>query len=246
MHRHSIRVLAAVLPLALALPALALPSTARAQDASDSAAYRALIETPLGALPLPLDVAVTGERARRVAVHARYGLMSLDNHEYIHNFGVGLDLPVGTESIGLTAGYYWPDCNGSCSGHFMAAANLSENLVRIRAGGGEDRATFNIGVNGEIGFARPSGATLLSGNLAVPLSLVPARRDLRFVPYVAPGVGVGLVDTDSTEAGLLFTFAAGIGVVASHRFTANLGIRRAFLSTGNWLVGVGFTLGGDH
>ena len=229
--------------IAVVVLGFCLPAPAAAQDASDSAAYRALTQTPLGALPSLLDVGVSGTRTSAVSFHARYGVMSFDDREYVHNFGVSVGIPAGSASIGLTAGYYWPNCNGRCSGHSMFSASVSQNLVSVGLGSGTGAGAFNIGLNGEMGYARQN-VTLLSGQLDLPVSLTPASRSLRLVPYIAPGLGVGAVRDDSgTEAGLLFTFGAGLGLVTSRGFTATAGIRRAFLSTGNWLAGVGIALG---
>lgn len=243
------------IPLAIvaAISGLCSPPAAAAQDASDSAAYRALTQTPAGALPATMDVSMSGVRDRAPVFQVRYGIMSYDNHEYVHNFGVGVSLPVGSASIGLTGGYYWPNCNGQCEGHAMFGASLSQNLATVPLGGetggagggsgGGGGGAFNIGLRGKAGYAR-QGATLVSGELALPVSLVPASRSLRLVPYIAPGLGFGMVrDGDGTEAGLLFTFGAGLGLLTSHGFTATAGISRAFLSTGNWLAGVGITVG---
>ncbi|HEY9426254.1 MAG TPA: hypothetical protein VIR34_03805 [Gemmatimonadaceae bacterium] len=229
--------------LVLALTAgLCITRQATAQDASDSAAYRALTQTPPGALPMSMDVAVTGLRDR-TGIALRYGIMSFDNREYVHNLGVGLTIPVGSGSFGVTGGYYWPDCNGRCTGHAMFGARYSQNLVRIQLGSGEGSGSLNVGSGWEIGYARQN-ATLASGRLSIPISLVPARRSVTVIPYIAPGVGGGLVHDDSgTEVGLLFTFGAGIGVRTSRGFTAYAGINRAFMSTGNWLAGVGITIG---
>ncbi len=232
--------------LTLAGPALSLPvRPALAQDASDSAAYLALTQTPLGGLPPVFDLGVTGERARTVAVRTRYGLMSLDTHEYTHNFGVGLDIPVGSVSVGLTAGYHWPDCRDEpCHGHLMASLGLSENLVAVPLGARDASGTFAIGLDAELGVAGPGDSTVLAGKAVIPFALVPGKRDLRFVPYVAPGLGVGLVRADSTEAGLLFTFGAGVGLILPHELRLNAGIQRVFLRGGNWLVGVDLAIGG--
>jgi hypothetical protein len=73
---------------------------------------------------------------------------------------------------------------------------------------------------------------------------VPSQHSLTVIPYIAPGLGGGLVKDDSgTEVGLLFTLGAGIGLRTSRGFTAHAGISRAFMSTGNWLAGVGITIG---
>lgn len=238
MRRTSILELA----IALAIAGLYLPTEASAQDASDSAAYRALSQTPPGALPMTLDVGITGLRDRS-GVQLRYGIMSYDDREYVHNFGFGLTIPVRSSTIGLTGGYYWPDCNGRCAGHAMFSASMSQNLVRLPLGSGAGSGAFNVGLDWEIGYAKHD-ATLASGKLSLPLSLVPTRRSLTLIPYIAPGIGGGLVKDDSgTEVGLLFTLGAGIGLRSSRGFTATAGISRAFLSTGNWVAGVGISIG---
>jgi len=236
MRRSSIRgvVLAITVGLGIA-------RAANAQDASDSAAYRALTQTPPSALPMPMDVAITGLRDR-TGIRLRYGIMSYDDREYVHNFGVGLTIPVGSSSIGLTGGYYWPNCNGHCTGHSMFGVAYSQNLVRIPLGAGSGAGVLNVGSGWEAGYARQN-ATLVSGRLSIPISLVPQQHSVTVIPYVAPGVGGGLVKDDSgTEVGLLFTLGAGIGLRTTRGFTAHAGISRAFLSTGNWLAGVGITI----
>ena len=191
---------------------------------------------------MALNVAVTGLRDRPGA-QLRYGIMSYDNREYVHNFGVGLTIPVGSSSIGLTGGYYWPNCNGRCTGHAMFSAGMSQNLVRVPLGSGSGSGAFNVGLDWEAGYAKQN-ATLVSGKMSLPVSLIPSGRSLTFIPYVAPGLGGGLVKDDSgTEVGLLFTLGAGVGLRSSRGFTATAAVSRAFLSTGNWLAGVGITIG---
>lgn len=230
----------------LAVCAVVICPAARGQDASDSAAYRALTQTPAGALGPLFDVSVTGERARSASVEVRYGIMSFDSHEYTHDFGLSVVVPVGSASLSATGGYYWPNCtDNACDSHIMASLGIAQNLVAIPIGRGDQRATFDMGLTSQLGFARPSDTTLVSGSVSLPVSLVPAPRGLRLVPYVAPGVGVGLVSPDSgTEAGLQFMFAAGVGMLA-HGFKANVALSRVFLKGGNWLVGVGIAIG-DH
>lgn len=224
--------------------AMVRPSIAHGQDHSDSAAYRALTQTPAGALGPLFDVSVMGMRATSVAVHARYGIMSFDSHEYTHDFGLTVVMPVGGAELSATGGYYWPNCtDNACHSHIMGSLGMAQNLVAIPTGGGGQRATFDVGLNAQIGYAKPSDTTLVSGAVSLPVSLVPAPRGLRLVPYVAPGVGVGLIRPDSgTEAGLQFMLAAGVGMMA-RGFTANVALSRVFLSGGNWLVGVGFSVG---
>ena len=191
---------------------------------------------------MTLNVAVTGLRDRP-GVQLRYGIMSYDNREYVHNFGVGLTIPVGSSSIGLTGGYYWPNCNGHCTGHAMFSAGMSQNLLRVPLASGPGSGAFNVGLDWEAGYAKQS-ATLVSGKLSLPVSLIPSGRSLTLIPYLAPGLGGGLVKDDSgTEVGLLFTLGAGVGLRSSRGFAATAAVSRAFLSTGNWLAGVGITIG---
>ena len=233
-----------IILLLVVLAAACLTRAAAAQDPSDSATYMALTRTPLAALPAALDVGITGQRARGVSFRARYGIMSYDTHEYIHDFGLGLDFPVGRSTVGLTAGYHWNRCNGTCSSHFMASAGLSRNLLEASLGAGEHAAGLGVGLQTQLGFARPGDTTLVAGKIALPVALVPSSGTLRFVPYVSPGLGLGLArQNGSTEAGLLFVFDAGLGVMTAGGFSASLGVSRAFLKGGNWLVGLDLAVG---
>ncbi|HEX6533921.1 MAG TPA: hypothetical protein VF041_04945 [Gemmatimonadaceae bacterium] len=229
--------------LALALVVLAGDARAQGQDASDSAAYMALIRTPLAALPMRFDESITGERPARTAFRVRYGLMSFDEHEYTHNFGVGLDVPLRGAVLGFDVGYHWPNCNGVCESNVMASAGVSERLVAISLGRGESGGTVNVGLHAAAGFGAMTDTTLWSGLLSLPVSLVPRGASLRFVPWVAPGVGVGVVRTGSSEAGLQLTFGAGVGMLIGSRVRADVGVNRVFLKDGNWLVGGGFSVG---
>ncbi|HEY7878631.1 MAG TPA: hypothetical protein VIC55_10420 [Gemmatimonadaceae bacterium] len=217
-----------------------------AQDSSDSAAYHALTQTPIAALAPLFDISVTGgeQQARSVAVHARYGIMSFDSHEYTHDFGLSVVVPVGSASLSATGGYYFPNCTDhACRSHVMGSVGLSQNLAVIGLGRRSDGASMDIGLTSQIGFAHPSDTTLISGAVSLPVSLVPSPRGLRLVPYISPGVGVGVIRPDSgTEAGLQFLFAAGVGLLA-HGFTATVALSRVFLPGGNWLVGVGLSFG---
>lgn len=147
----------------LAVCAAVICPAARGQDASDSAAYRALTQTPSGALGPLFDVSVTGERARSASVAVRYGIMSFDSHEYTHDFGLSVVVPVGSASVSATGGYYWPNCtDNACNSHIMASLGVAQNLVAIPTGRGDQRATFDVGLTAQLGYAKPSDTTLVS------------------------------------------------------------------------------------
>jgi hypothetical protein len=241
MHRTS----AVLLPVAVAL--WILPAAAPGQDAGDWATYRALTQTPLGAFTSPFNVSITGIRAHSLEWRARYGMMTYDRRAQVQTFGVTLAVPAGDAALSFTAGYFMPTCaRESCSAHVMASAAVSERLIGIQLGRGDEGGAFNIGFQGTLGFAK-DGATLASAHAEFPLSLVPTKRSLRLVPYVAPGVGLGWARDSTAESGMLFTIGAGLGLVASSGVRMSVGIRRVFVpGRDNWLVGVDLALGGGH
>lgn len=215
----------------------------RAQDASDSAAYRALTQTPLAALVNPLGVSVLGPEAGRKDLHARYGIMSIeDGDEYVHSFGIGGDIKLGNGRIGLTAGAWLPNCDTEeCPGHFMAALSFGQRLLEAALGRPSGTASLNVGIDVGASIGTPDDATLFATSASLPISLVTSSSGLRLIPYLAPGFGTGLVDAeDEHEAGLRALFSAGVGVVGLlDHVSANAAVQRVFMNDGNWLVGIG-------
>lgn len=228
---------------------LASAASARAQDASDFAAYQALTQTPPGGLVTPLGASILGSDNARWGLHAGYGIMSIgDGDEYVHSFGVGGDLTLPAGRIGLTVGAWLPDCDvEDCPGHFMAALSFGERLVEAALGRPSNSASLNVGIDVAAAIGTPKDTTLFAASASLPISLVTAGSGLRLVPYLAPGFGTGLVrDDDGTEAGLRALFSAGVGVLGLARGIAvNAAIHRVFLRDGNWLVGVGFSYTGE-
>jgi hypothetical protein len=224
--------------------AVIMPAAASGQDAGDWATYRALTHTPLGAFTSPFNVGITGLRASSIAWRARYGMMTYDRSGTVQTFGLTVAIPIWDASLGLTAGYFRPSCRrGNCGNHLMASASVSERLVGIPIGRGDASGAFNIGFQGTLGVAK-NGSTYASAHAEFPLSLVPTKRALRFVPYVAPGVGLGLERAKTTESGLLFTIGAGLGLITNADIQMSVGIRRVFMtSRDNWLVGVDVAFG---
>jgi hypothetical protein len=236
----------AILTTALALFVSVFGRVALAQDASARAAYRALTQTPPGALPATAGVSIVGSETRGWTVHARYGLMSFDNDEYVHNFGIGGDVRVGAGRVGLTLGVYEPACtDGTCPGHFMTALGFSERMVGVAMGREGSHGTLNVGLDVTAALGTPPGGTLYAGSISLPISFASDTTGFRIVPYVAPGFGTGLVrDRGDTDAGIRATFGAGVAVTGiGGGLGLNAGVQRIFLEGGNWLVGVGVSYG---
>lgn len=235
MIRWALRPAAALLVMGLTTPPLS------AQDASDSAAYRALTQTPVAGFSPRLGPAISGHRGQGAALYARYGLMSFRSNDYIHNFGAGLDLPVARGRLGATVGRYGPTCpRDDCPGHLMVSLDGSQLLTGIALGRRDDAATLAIGLDVSAGYARPNSTSLVSGAALVTFALVPNGAGVRLLPFVAPGVGVGLIhENHDTDAGMLPMLTMGVGLLG---FTDRLGITagasRVFLRGGNWVAGI--------
>jgi hypothetical protein len=252
LRRHTQRV---SMPRAIRLAAAAQLCAAivcfrlAAQDASDSATYIALTRTPLGALTSQFDVSITGRQTPGVTIFGRYGIQSLDTHEYINNFGVGFDLPVGGARFGATVGYWGPACykHETCPGHFMGSVAFAQNIVLVGLGQDPNGAAFNVGVDVHAGFAFPKDSTLVSGIASVPISLIHRGSGYQLIPYLAPGLGVGAVRSDDgTEAGLLFAFNGGLALAKLGVFSVDASVSRMFLRDGNWVAGIGLAIATRH
>jgi hypothetical protein len=227
-------------PMALLVILWTTPPLA-AQDASDSAAYRALTQTPVAAFSPTLGAAIMGHRGQGVALYARYGLMSFRSNDYIHNFGAGLDLPLAQGRLGLTVGHYGPTCpRDDCPGHLTVSVDGSQPLTGVALGREDNAATLAVGLDVSAGYARPSSTSLVSGAALVTFALVPNRPGVRLLPFVAPGVGVGLThEDDDTDAGMLPMLTMGVGLLGfTDRLGISAGASRVFLRGGNWVVGL--------
>jgi hypothetical protein len=234
---------------ALVLAGTLSAATLRAQDESDSTAYRALTQTPLDAFSPVVGPALTARRPAGLSFNARYGLQSFRSEDYVHNVGVGVEVPLAAGRLGVTAGYYGPACSlNDCPGHFIASLDYEQGLVSLPLGRPEQSGSLNLGLKAGVGLGWPDDATLVSGAASLRVALVPRSGSARIFPFLAPGVGVGLVDGDSdAEAGMLPTFAGGVGLLAwEDRLGVIVGIDRVFLSDGNWVAGISLAWNLEH
>jgi hypothetical protein len=223
------------------LLAAALDGPLPAQDQSDSTAYQALTGTPLVAFAPVVGIAVTAEGAKGLAFHGRYSIISFRSEDVIHSVGIGAEVPLAAGRLAVTAGYYAPSCSADdCPGHPMASLEFQQNLASVAMGRSAHSASLNLGVQVGAGIAAPGDSSLISGLASIPVALVPHGPSTRIFPFVAPGIGLGIVTQDSgTEAGMLPTLAGGIGLLAlDDRLGLLAGVNRAFMRGGNWLAGI--------
>jgi hypothetical protein len=211
-----------------------------AQDASDSAAYRALTQTPLGAFTPALGAVVTMPRGAGPSVTARYGLQSFRESDYIHNFGGTAEVGVATGRLAVTLGRYNPQCpKNDCPGHLTLSAGYRQGLAIVALGRAANAAGLDIGLDVAAGYARPR-PTLVSGSARMTFAFVPQGHGFRLFPYLTPGVGVGLTDQrGDTDAGMLPLLDIGVGLLAAgDHLAATAGASRVFMRDGNWVAGI--------
>lgn len=212
----------------------------RAQSEADYWAYVALTLTPTGAFAPLATAARVGTRATG-AVSLRYGQISEDDNP-LHNIGITADFNAGNGRVGITAGTR--ACEG-CQTLIMVGVDWTTPLVQRSMADGR----FGMGLTTAIGAGIPTwseaDAVLLSASLGVPLSVVAGTTDgLRVVPFVTPGLGLGMVTGEASETGVRFMLGAGVGLITPAGLGVTVGFQKVFIDEGPTVVGLSVTFGG--
>lgn len=222
----------------------------RAQVISDDvAAYRALMLTPAGALPPIATSTINGEVQSGVALALRYGYYgggtTLSSH---NNFGATAILPLGIGStVSLTGGV----ASGQGNNGLMLSIGGDTRITEMPFGNTSDSRRLAIGVNGEVGYGKPTGEHVVSAEVGVPLSLIPGRmaRDaMRIIPWVTPAFGFGnekYDDFDQTFSGSRFMIGGGLAMynpTSSVAFSA--GVQYVSIQNAQLQIGLNLVLGG--
>lgn len=220
-------------------------------SANDLATFWALVRTPVGGLPPNATRTILGETQSGVALALRYGHANGTNGlPSLNNFGATAVLPMGTVStISLTGGFSAPS-SGSTGLMLSLAGDTRLTSMPIDAGRGSAR--INIGLNGELGYGKPSEATAFAGEVGLPISLVPgsgARDELRIVPYVTPAFTFESYDPEDpkfeTQSAVHFMLGAGLAFYnRSSPVTFHAGLQFMAIDGASLLFGLGLTLGG--
>jgi hypothetical protein len=217
------RVPRTLLALALALPIAAAPLGAQLVPGEEEdideqavAAYTALTTTPVGALPPSMTARmINGAASPGIGFRFHFGHMDEEGDFSRRNLAGGIDLPIGTATLGLTGGYSDMACDDEdvaefgvtfdCGGLFMAGANLFTPLVSNALGEG---SSIMMGLDAALGFGTgevidieiddgfQTGSanyevTSLSAALAFPIALVVRQPGIVLVPHLKPGFGYG-------------------------------------------------------
>lgn len=210
---------------ALALAALALPAGAQVipideedVDPQEAAAYAALTTTPVGALPPSMSARmINGAQSRNVGFRFHFGHMDEQGDFSRRNLAAGIDVPMGSATLGFTGGFVDYACDSEeaeefgvdldCGGAFMVGANIFAPLVTSPTAQGST-SSFVVGLDAAVGFS--SGEVLdasfddgtttesinfelqsVSAAISLPVALVVRQPGLILVPHLKPGFGYG-------------------------------------------------------
>ena len=223
--------------LALGIVALVGPRGIHAQSVDDAAAYVAMVVSPVAAVsPIVLPY-MTGTKQAGLGFAAKYGRMSLGDIGSTNTFLADFTGPAGSGSWGLEAGYLGTTCQG-CSGNFMAGLHLEGPLAKA---GSTTGTLFTLVMQGTVGFAKPNNGSVWAAGVTMPTALSVTAGRVEIVPFVSPGVGVGMVAADSrSQTGYRFNVGAGVGVA---NVAPGLGItasaERVLIDGGRTVFGLG-------
>ena len=218
---------------------------------NDLTTYLALVRTPVGGLPPIATSTILGDAQSGVALSLRYGHANGTNGiSSLNNFGATAILPMGVGStISLTGGFSAPS-SGSTA--LMLSLGGDTRLTSMLLGERRDGARLNIALNGELGYGKPSEATLFAGEVGLPISFVPGpgpRDAIRVVPYVTPAFTFENFDADdpavASQSAVHFMLGAGLALYnRTSPLAVNLGLQFMAINGASLLFGFDLTLGG--
>ena len=264
--------------LVAALGLLLAPAPAAAQfcigtgeeepDLNSAAACAAATITPFGALNTLLPANVLGRATTGIGFNFRFGSMDEEGDAGRRNFGIGIDIPMGKASIGLTGGYVdftcdVPDEDVDCQNAIMFGGNFVTALVSNPIGAGDSGQSFVLGLNASVGYgtgdvidANFSGETLqlsssgLSVGVGVPIALVARTGTVRITPFIEPAflwgrtnfeIGGSLGTGDETETGTAFALGGGVSFGFASGFAFDVGFKKVMLDEAKALIGLGLS-----
>ncbi len=227
---------------------LVLAGSAPAQSASDHAAYVALMRTAVAGLPPITTSTILGMHQDGAAFSVRYGNVSGgDITGSFNNFNAAAVISNGgTSSLSLAAGASAPSAGSSA---LVLGIGGDTRLGDFPMSDSRNGMLLRVGLNGEFGYARPSGVTLLAGSVGLPLSLISpgSRNELHVVPFLTPALGFGDSDpeTGTSRSGSKFLLGGGVGIFKPTSAVAlDLAFQHVFVDGGQTEFGLGLVLGG--
>jgi hypothetical protein len=233
-------------------------------DADALAACLAATTTPFGALPTTLPASWTGGPTTGVGFNLLFASMSEEGDAGRRNFGIGIDLPIGRASLGLTGGLvdFTCDTGGAdveCKSAFMLGARFAAPLVSNPVGtdAGE---SFIMGLNASAGFSNGDMISINEGGLSldvggrgfsvgvgVPVGLVARSGTLTITPFVEPAFFwgqtkfdvSGTVEAEEDESGTGFALGGGVSFGMANGLAFDIGFKKVMVDEANALIGLG-------
>jgi hypothetical protein len=218
---------------------------------NELATYLATVRTPVGGLPPIATSTMLGQVQTGVALSLRYGHAGETNGiSSLNNFGATALLPMGTNStLSLTGGLSAPS-SGTTSLMLSIGGDTRLSSMPLSAGRGGSHLDF--GLNGELGYGKPSEATLFAAEVGIPISLVPGagpRDAMRIVPFLTPALTFANFDSDDprveSQSAVHFMLGGGLALYNPTSPVAfNFGFQYMPWSGATTQFGFGLTLGG--
>ena len=233
-----------ILTAVLALASVANACSVAAQSVDQRVAYEVLIETPPAGLPPALSNAMLDLPMHAPDIALRLGHISMSGVG-LNMLGATFGIPAGRQAtIGLTVGYQGCGGGSGCSEHPVAGARVEGRLGSSMLGTGVDATRLTLGLNGEIGFAHPSGDSNVSLSGGVPIALVAGGPTLKIAPFVTPALGWGRISSSVSRSAASLMLGGGVTVMSTTTgISANVGFQKVFIDGGNTMFGVNLVFG---
>jgi hypothetical protein len=273
MRIRYVTVLAIVGLLFTAAPAAAqvfcTPTDEEEGDANDIAACLAGTTTPVGALPTKLPAGWLGRTATGIGFNFQFGSVDEEGDFGRRNFAIGIDIPAGRATIGLTGGLVdftcdVPGVSVECENAIMLGGRFASPLITSTLSGGGTGQSFIVGLNASVGFSNgdllkfddPFFGTIevagrsLSVGVGIPLGLVARTGPMTITPFIEPAFFWGQLWAEETvngqteeddETGTGFVLGGGLSLGFSNGFSLDFGVKKVMIEEANAMIGVGIS-----
>ena len=236
----------------------------------DMAACLAATTTPFGALPSNLPASWTRTTPAGMGFNLRFGTMNEEGDAGRRSFGIGIDLPVGRATLGLTGGLVDFTCDAEgfdvdCESAFMLGARFAAPLVTSSVGEGGGEA-FIVGLDASVGFSKGDllslqdplggggsieiGGRGITVGVGLPVGLVARSGNVTITPFLEPAffwgntkfdVSGDFGEDDESESGTGFALGGGVSFGFANGFALDIGFKKVMVDEANALIGVGIS-----
>jgi hypothetical protein len=224
-----------------------------AQTFNQQTTYYALIRSEVAGLPPVATSTILGDQQNGVALGIRYGYVpSGMGFPSFNNVGLTAVLPTGIAStVSITGGLSSP--SRDLSDAWVLGVGGDMRLTDLPFSQGRSAPHLRIGLNGELGYAKPREAGLIAGSVGLPLSIFRPNRpkvEMQVVPFLTPAFSFGNYNPDSeldvpNESGAHFMIGGGLGLYnRSSGIALNFGFQYVAVTNGQVQLGAVLTLGG--